>query len=200
MSAFLYGFDVVLGVARIAILVLALVAVAAALLDRAVRRRQVNPFGRLGRFSRRVIDPLLAPFEKRLLMSGRSTDTAGWWLVGAVVLGGLLVLALLGFVRNEVARVAYAASAGPRGILILLVGWTFAILKIALLVRVVSSWFRVNPFSRPMRVVHALTEWMLRPIRQLVPPVGGMIDLSPLIAYFLLWLLEGVVRGIVLGI
>lgn len=193
MSAILYALEVLIRVARGAALLLAVLALAAALLDRAVRQRKLNPFGRLGRFSRRVVDPLLAPFERRLLLSGRATDTAAWWMVGAVVIGSLLVIALLDFIRGELVRMTMASYGGPRGILILVVGWAFSIVQIALLVRVFASWFRVNPFSWWMRLAHALTEWMLRPIRQLIPPIGGMIDLSPLIAWFLLGLLESVV-------
>lgn len=193
MSAFLTILDMLVVAARIAALALAVVALAAALLDQAVRTRRINPFSRLGRISRRVVDPLLAPFEKRLLLRGRPADAAAWWMLAAVVVGGLLLIATLDFIRDEVARTAVAASAGPRGILVVLVSWIFAALQIALLVRVVSSWFRINPFSRGMRLVYALTEWMLRPLRQLIPPIGGMIDLSPLIAYFALGLLEGIV-------
>ena len=193
MSAIIYFLEVLIGFARGAALVLAVLALGAALLDRAVRQRKVNPFGRVGRFTRRVVDPLLKPFERRLLLAGRSTDAAAWWMVGAVVVLGLVLIALLDFIRGELVRTAMAASGGPRGIFVLVIGWAFSIIQIALLVRVFASWFRVNPFSPWMRLVHALTEWILRPLRQLIPPLGGMIDLSPLIAYFLLGLLEGVV-------
>lgn len=193
MSAFLLVLDSLIVAARTAALVLAVLALAAALLDQAVRTRRINPFGRLGRISRRVVDPILAPFERRLLLKGRPADAAAWWMLGAVVVAGLLVIALLDFVRDEVARTAVASSAGPRGIAVIAIGWAFSILRIALLVSVFSSWFRINPFSRGMRFVRWLTEWMLRPLRQLIPPIGGMIDLSPLIAYFLLGLLESVI-------
>lgn len=193
MSALLTTLDVLIVAARFAALSLAVLALAAALLDHAVRTRRINPFSRLGRISRRIVDPLLAPFEKRLLLRGRAADSAAWWMLGAIVVGGLVVIAVLDFTRDEIARTAVAMTAGPRGILVVLVGWTFSILQIALLVRVFASWFRVNPFSRVMRIVHALTEWILRPLRQLIPPIGGVIDLSPLIAYFLLGLLEGIV-------
>jgi len=195
MLVVLTGLTVLIQVARIAVFAIAVVALVVALLERGVRSRRINPFGHVGRFVRRATDPLLAPFERRLLLSGRTTDSAPWWLLGATIVGGLLLLALLGFVRDTLLSMANAASAGPRGILLLVVSWTFAILRLALLVRVFSSWFRANPFSWWMRTVHALTEWILRPLRSLIPPIGGMIDLSPLIAYFLLGLAEGLVRG-----
>lgn len=197
MSALLTVLDVLVAVTRVAALVLALLALAAALLDRAVRKRQVNPFGTLGRISRRVVDPLLAPFERRLLASGRTTESAAWWMLGAIVIGSLLLLALLGFLRDQLLATARAAYAGPGGILVLVIGWAFSIVQIALLVRVVASWFRVNPFSWWMRLAYTLTEWILKPIRQLIPPIGGMIDLSPLIAWFLLGLLKGAVLTVI---
>ena len=193
MSVLLQTMDALIGAARIAALALAVLALGGAVLDQAVRTRRINPFSRPGRISRRIVDPMLAPFERRLLLSGRSADSAAWWMLAAVVVGGLLVIALLDFIRDEVAGIAAASDAGPRGVLLLVVSWAFSIVQLALLVRVFSSWFRLNPFSRFMRVVHALTEWILRPLRQLVPPIGGIIDLSPLIAYFLLGLMEGVV-------
>ena len=132
---------------------------------------------------------LAMPVDTPLLV-----NRALWLAFGfAVVVGGLLVIATLDFIRDEVARTAVAANAGPLGILVVVVGWTFSLLQIALLVRVFSSWFRLNPFSRGMRIVYGMTEWMLRPLRQLIPPIGGLIDLSPLIAYFALGLLEGIV-------
>jgi len=38
-----------------------------------------------------------------------------------------------------------------------------------------------------------LTEPIIAPIRRVVPPVGGMIDLSPLIALILLQVIERVI-------
>jgi YggT family protein len=35
-----------------------------------------------------------------------------------------------------------------------------------------------------------LTEPILRPLRALLPPLGGVVDLSPLIAWFALGLLQ----------
>ena len=42
-----------------------------------------------------------------------------------------------------------ATGMGAAGILRLLVTWTFAVLKLALVVRVISSWFQVSPYSPP---------------------------------------------------
>jgi YggT family protein len=38
-----------------------------------------------------------------------------------------------------------------------------------------------------------ITEPMLKPLRRIVPPFGGMIDVTPVIAWFVLSLAQGVV-------
>ena len=72
----------------------------------------------------------------------------------------------------------------------LLLGWAFAFLKFALLVRVISSWFPRAQHSKWIRWSFPTTEWMLAPLRRVIPPLG-MIDITPLVAYFLLYLLQG---------
>lgn len=61
---------------------------------------------------------------------------------------------------------------------------------------VVVSWLiafgvinTFNPYARTfVRFLDAVTEPLFRPIRRVVPPIGGF-DLSPLLLYFLLQLL-----------
>jgi YggT family protein len=40
-----------------------------------------------------------------------------------------------------------------------------------------------------MRPAYALTDWLVEPIRRVLPPVG-MFDLSPLAAWFVLWAIK----------
>jgi YggT family protein len=114
-----------------------------------------------------------------------------------VVLGGLVLLALLEFIRGQLAFVVTAGDAGARGLLDVIITWTFGILQIALIVRVISSWVRISEYSRWVRWTIPLTEWLLRPIRNLIPPLGGMIDLSPLVAFLLLAIVRSVLLGFV---
>jgi YggT family protein len=87
--------------------------------------------------------------------------------------------------------VSVAAVGGPRGILRLIVQWAFIALEIALFVRVLSTWVSISPSSRWVRWSYVLTEWMLRPLRRVLPPVGGAIDISPIVAYIGIWLVSG---------
>ena len=46
-----------------------------------------------------------------------------------------------------------------------------------------------------MRPVVALTDWIIEPVRRLLPPMG-MIDFSPMVAWLILWVLRGFVLGL----
>lgn len=195
MNAFLATIDVVTSVSRIVFLVLAVVVTAVCVVDWAVRTRRINPFSGVARFFRGSIDPLLAPIERRIVRSGGLPSNAPWWGLAAVVLSGIVVIWLLGFVRSQAMAVALATDTGPRGILRLVVSWVFVVLQIALFARVIMSWISVSPSRWWVRWSYALTEPYLRPLRRLIPPLGGTIDITPIIAYFALSLLSGLVVG-----
>lgn len=193
VSAFIATLNAVLVIARIAFLVSAVAAAAICVVDWAVRTRRISPFSGVGRFFRGSIDPLMAPIERRLVRGGGVPSNAPWWALAAVVVGGILVIWLLGFIRAQVESVAFAAGAGSRGILRLIIQWIFGVLQIALFARVIASWIRTSSASWWVRWSHTLTEPLLRPLRRFIPPVGGMLDLTPLVAYFILTLLSGLV-------
>jgi YggT family protein len=193
VNVFLITLDRVIAIARIAFLALAVVTAIVCGVDWAVRTRRISPFSRVARFFRGSIDPVFAPIERRIVRGGGVPSNAPWWALAAVIVGGIIVIWLLGFVRVQVESAALAAEGGGRSVLRLVVGWIFGILQIALFARVISSWFRTSPSRWWVRWSYTLTEPLLRPLRQLIPPVGGMLDLSPLVAYFILTLLSGLV-------
>jgi YggT family protein len=188
--------DVVLRILRVAIFVLGAAALVIFGIDWLVRTRRISPFGAVARFFRRVVDPLIVPVERRVVRAGGLPASAPWWALVVVVLGGLVLLALFEFVRGQLAFAAAAGGAGARGVLAVLITWTFGILQLALIVRVISSWVRLSEFSRWVRWTIPLTEWMLRPLRNLIPPLAGTIDLSPLVAWLLLALLQRLLLGL----
>jgi len=196
VSAFIATLDAILLVARIVFLVSAVAAAAICVVDWAVRTRRISPFSGVARFFRGSIDPLMAPIERRLVRGGGIPSNAPWWALAAVVIGGIAVIWLLGFIRVQVEAAAFATSAGGRGVLRLAVEWIFGILQIALFIRVIASWVRVSPARWWLRWSYTLTEPLLRPLRQLIPPVGGTLDLTPLVAWFLLTLLSGLIVSV----
>jgi YggT family protein len=158
--------------------------------DWAVRTRRVNAFSPLARFSRRFMRPIIAPVEKSVVRAGGNPVNAPWWALIAIVVAGIITLSLLGFIRAETGNFYLALNSGPRGVIRLALSWTFAAFYIALLVRVISSWFQLNPYRGVVRLSHIVTEPVLSPIRRIIPSVG-IIDISPIVAYLALsWIVE----------
>jgi YggT family protein len=178
-----------------ALVVLSLVyAATVALTHWAVRNRRITPFGPWPRFVRRISDPVLLPLERRIMRSGGSPQDAPLWLVGLVIGGGLLLVSLTGWLIGTVATVVMVAQGGPRAWLRVLVSAIFTVLMAAILIRVIGSWFGIGPYRKWMRPFSLLTDWLIDPIRRVLPP-AGIIDFSPMVA----WLVLYVVRGFVLG-
>ena len=180
-------------VLRIALLSAALVMAAIAVVDWLVRTRRVNAFSPIARFFRQRIDPLLEPVERRVIRAGGVPANAPWWALAAIVILGIVLLAFLDFAAGLIADLMVGISGGPAGVLRLLVFWTFTFLRIAILVRVIASWLPVGPYSPWVRWSFTLSEPVLRPLRRVIPPFRS-IDITPIIAFFALGIIEGLVR------
>ncbi len=189
METFLAGADAVIQLLRTALLSIAVVFGVICVLDWAVRTRKISPFNAVARFCRSTVDPFISPIERRVVRAGGAPASAPLWALAAVVIGGILLLTLLDVIRLEVIRSIIASQEGTAGIFHLLVSWTFTILKLALVVRVISSWLPISPYSGWIRWSYALSEPILAPLRRIVPNFGGL-DLTPILAYFLLNIIE----------
>lgn len=62
-----------------------------------------------------------------------------------------------------------------------------------LLVRALSSWFNLDPYHPISQFLYRVTEPVLAPIRQVLPPVG-MMDFSIVVAMFGVFALEGLLN------
>jgi YggT family protein len=81
-----------------------------------------------------------------------------------------------------------------------MVGWLLLyyfleVLKWLIIARAVMSWF-VSPMSRNPAVnfLRRVTDPILRPLSEMLPIAGG-VDLSPIIAFFAIILLQRVIVG-----
>lgn len=193
MSPVLSTFVVFREILRDVLLWAALIMAAIAGIDWMVRTRRISPFGPVARFFRQYVDPFLAPVERRVVRAGGLPASAPWWALAAIVLFGLVLLTLIDFLAGLLADVMVGVSGGPGGVLRLLVYWTFTFLRVAIIVRVIASWLPIGPFSPWVRWSFTLSEPILRPLRRVIPPFRS-IDLTPLIAFFGLSILEGIVR------
>ncbi len=59
-----------------------------------------------------------------------------------------------------------------------------------LFIRILSSWVNPDPHSQIMQFLRAATDPILLPLRRIIPPLGGMIDISPMVALLLIHLLK----------
>ena len=126
---------------------------------------------------------------------GGNPQHAGWWLVVAVAVIGLLLLALLSWLLDQWLTVRAVSLVGGWSVARYGVVVVYNILFFALVVRVVGSWLGAFRYNRWMRPVYFLTDWLVEPIRRALPPVG-MFDLSPLVALVALWLLRAILLGL----
>ena len=189
MNSLLYAMDLVLTTLRPVLLGVATVTGVVCLLDWMVRTRRIRPFSPVTRFFRTTIEPLMLPIERRIVRSGGLPAHAPWWALAAVVVGGIVVISLLQFVQGQLIRLATASSMGGGSLVSLIVFWSFEMLKLGILVRVISSWIPALAQSRWVRWAFVITEPILKPLRAIIPNMGPF-DITPIAAYFLIALIE----------
>jgi len=143
---------------------------------------RVRPPQQIGQFTFALTDWLVLPL-RRLVPGMGGYDWAS--LIGAFVVV-LLASSLL-------------LVAGASGEMVLVhalyrfLTWILYGFMALLIIDAIFSW--VNPHAPLAPFVHALNMPILRPIRRVVPPVGG-IDLSVLVALVLIQILQFVLRQV----
>ena len=73
----------------------------------------------------------------------------------------------------------------------------FHLLELALIIRVLLSWFPHDPHHPLLSILYQVTDPLLRPFRGLVP-LGG-IDLSPIFAFIMLGIIQKVLFRLIGG-
>ena len=56
--------------------------------------------------------------------------------------------------------------------------------------RAITSWVNPDPYNPIVRFLYTVTEPVMRPARKIIPPIGGTIDISPIIILILIQLLR----------
>jgi len=79
--------------------------------------------------------------------------------------------------------------------LALLVDMIFNVVYFLLVIRILLSWFGVNPYNELVQILFKITEPILAPFRRL-PLRLGMIDFSPILAFIVLTFLRSLIVGI----
>jgi YggT family protein len=76
----------------------------------------------------------------------------------------------------------------------------FVVFQLCILVRILMSWVTIAPMRRWSQAVvqffHDTTGWYLDLFRRMIPPVGPL-DLSPMVALIVLFIVQRTVVGLI---
>lgn len=66
-----------------------------------------------------------------------------------------------------------------------------------LLARALVSWIpNLDPYHPAVQFLYQITEPVLEPIRKIIPPLGGVMDISIIVAFFAIIILEQLLRSL----
>ncbi len=69
----------------------------------------------------------------------------------------------------------------------------FTILGFAIIGRALISWLPIDPSNPIIQLLYQITEPILAPLRRFIPPIGGMMDITPIVALIILQVLQAIV-------
>ena len=163
----------------------------------AFREYYTNP---IASFCQRIVNPV------RGLVAGvsRHVPTVNLLsVVGLVAVHSMVVVVLNGLMATEFdsppSFLDALIGSGPEpGSLLLILNltqfFTYAIIANALL-----SWVSPDPLNPIVQLLTLIALPIMEPIRRIVPPLGGVIDISPIIAILALQFFYGIVFNLLTG-
>jgi YggT family protein len=159
----------------------------------------VNPFTWHAMTVRRFSDPLLNPIRRSMMGFGFQPNLAPLVVILIAILLGWFAVTLAQSVLLVTAGGVLASLEQQR--LIAVVGYliygALSIYELLIFIRIIFSWGRVSYANRLMRFLVRATDPLLVPLRRIVPPLG-MMDISPIVAFILIWLFKQAVAGTLL--
>ena len=143
----------------------------------------------ISQFIVRVTTPPLR-ILRRFIPSIRGQDTASIVLCLVLVFAKFMILRALGVKAVHIGgAVAPILGVSYGGLLVFciadLIALTFTVFLVAVIIEVILSWIAPGQHNPIIGLVHRIAEPVLRPVRRVIPPVGGL-DLSPLFATLIL--------------
>jgi YggT family protein len=90
-------------------------------------------------------------------------------------------------------------------IVITVINAVFQIYSILILIRVILTWVNTDPyrprFSHPIvHLLNKITDPVLVPLGRIIPPIGGTLDITPIVALLLLQLARRILVGFLAGL
>lgn len=163
-------------------------------------KADVNPFTRTAINIRSWSDALVFPVRRSMAaLGGIDHRFAPLIAVLIVILLGWFVTQLSQNILSTIAGVTLGVQTG-RPILILghILYGGLAIYSLFIFIRIVFSWGMVSHANPIMRFLVRVTDPLLVPLRRVIPPLG-MLDISPIVAFILIWLFQSAIAGTLLA-
>ena len=158
----------------------------------------LNPFGWMSRTIHRLTDALVVPVRGGLRNFGMDPKFAPLVAILLVILLGYFLLQLVGTIATTIAGVLVGVQEGAMiSVLGFLLYGAISIYILLIIIRIVFSWGMVSYSNRLMRFLVDVTEPLLGPLRRIIPPLGW-IDISPIVAFIILWLFQAAIAGTLL--
>lgn len=158
----------------------------------------VNPFARHVLFVRSLSDPFVNPVRRAMMGFGFQPNLAPLVVILIAILLGWFAVQLAESILQTAAGVLLSAQDGR---MIALVGYiiygALSIYELLIFIRIIFSWGMVSYGNRLMRFLVRATDPLLVPLRRIIPPLG-MIDISPIVAFIIIWLFKQAVAGTLL--
>lgn len=159
----------------------------------------LNPFGWIARTTRGITDPIVAPIRRGLIGFGIDPKYSPLVTILIMILLGWFILRLVASIANTVLGILFSIQ---NQVVIPIFGYVlyglidFYVLLI--FIRIIFSWAMVSYSNRVMRFLVDATEPLLGPLRGIIPRLG-MFDISPIVAFIILWLFQAAIQGTLLA-
>jgi len=181
------------------IVVAAIIAVIALMVFRLIAdAANLNPFSRPSLLIRQLSDPFVSRMRRGLMGFGIDPKYSPVVVILIAILLGWFVLQLAETLAYTAAgllnSVRHGAMVSALGFIIY---GAVSLYIIFIFMRIVFSWGMVSYSNRIMRFLVKTTEPLLGPLRRIVPPLG-MLDISPIVAFLILWLFQQAIAGTLL--
>jgi YggT family protein len=158
----------------------------------------LNPFGRSSINIRRLTDPMIGPVRRTLARMTVDPKYAPLVTILAAILLGWFVLQLVSGIANTLVGVIWGLTAHSiTATMGYLLYGLLGVYSLLIFLRIILSWGMVGYSNRLTRFLVKVTEPLLGPLRRMVPTVG-LFDISPIVAFVVIWLMQMAVAGTLL--
>jgi YggT family protein len=158
----------------------------------------LNPFSWASRTIRRLTDTFVLPTRRFLLRFGVDPKFSPLVVILLTILLGWFFLWITEELAQTVAGVVLSIQqALPIAVIGFLIYGALSIYLVLIYMRIIFSWGMVSHSNKLMRFLVNVTEPLLGPLRRMIPPLG-MMDISPIFAFIIIFLFQRAILGTLL--